>query len=75
MKKSSKETYGKDIKDKILPIGNGFLTKREVSTHETIESVLSLPMGHSNTDEDSEDSEVVEFIGTYITCALPNETK
>ena len=24
MKKSSKETYGKDIKDKMLPIGNGF---------------------------------------------------
>ena len=32
MKKASKEAYGKDIKGKMLSIGNTFLTKREVST-------------------------------------------
>ena len=31
-------------------IGNVFLTKREVSTHEAIKRVLSLPMRHSNID-------------------------
>ena len=50
MKKASKEAYGKDIKGKMLSIGNTFLTKREVSTHEAIKRVLSLPMRHSNID-------------------------
>ena len=31
-------------------IGNVFLTKREVSTHEAVKRVLSLPMRHSNID-------------------------
>ena len=44
MKKASKEAYGKDIRGKMHSIGNIFLTKREVSTHEAIERVLSLPM-------------------------------
>ena len=50
MKKASKEAYGKDIKGKMLSIGNTFLSKREVSTHEEIKRVLSLPMRHSNID-------------------------
>ena len=50
MKKASKEAYGKDIKGKMLSIGNTFVTKREVSTHEAIKRVLSLPMRHSNLD-------------------------
>ena len=50
MKKASKEVYGKDINDKILSIGNTFLTKREVFAHEAIKRVLSLPMRHSNRD-------------------------
>ena len=50
MKKTSKEAYGKDIKGKMLSIGNTFLTKRMVSTHEAIKRVLSLPMRHSNID-------------------------
>ena len=50
MNKVSKEAYGKDIKGKMLSIGNTFLTKREVSTHEVIKRVLSLPMRHSNID-------------------------
>ena len=41
VKKASKEPYGKDIKCKMFSIGNTFLTKREVSTHETIKRVLS----------------------------------
>ena len=35
---------------KLLSIGNTFLTKCKVSTHETIDRVLSLPMRHSNID-------------------------
>ena len=50
MKKASKEAYGKDIKGKMHSIGNVFLTKREVSTHEAVKRVLSLPMRHSNID-------------------------
>ena len=36
MKKASKGAYGRDIKSKMLSIGNTFLTKREVSIHESI---------------------------------------
>ena len=43
MKKASKEAYGKDIKGKMLSIGNTFLTKYEVSTHEATKRVWSLP--------------------------------
>ena len=50
IKKPSKEAYGKDIKGKMFSIGNTFLTKHEVSTHEAIKRVLSLPMRHSNID-------------------------
>ena len=50
MKKASKEAYGKDIKGKMLSIGNTFLSKHEVSTYEAIKRVLSLPMRHSNLD-------------------------
>ena len=50
MQKASKEAYGKDIKGKMCDIGNVFLTKREVSTHEAIKRVLSLPLRHSNID-------------------------
>ena len=50
MKKASKEAYGKDIRRKMHLIGNIFLTKREISTHETIKRVLCLPIKHSNVD-------------------------
>ena len=40
MKKASKETYGKDIKDEMVCIGNTYLVKREVSTHEAIKRVF-----------------------------------
>ena len=49
MKKTSKEAYGKD-KGNLLSIGNIFLTKHEVSTHEAIKRALSSPMRHSNID-------------------------
>ena len=39
MSEASEEAYGKDIKGKMLSIGNSFLTKREVSTHEAIKRV------------------------------------
>ena len=50
MKKASKEAYNKDIQGKMYAIGNVFLTKREVSTHEAIARVISLPMRSSNID-------------------------
>ena len=50
MKKASKEAYGKDSKGKMFSIGNTFLTKREVSTHDAIKRVLSLSVRHSNID-------------------------
>ena len=56
MKKAHKEATGKTIKDKLRAIGNVFLTKREVSTHEAIKRTLSLKMRTSNID--------VEFIPT-----------
>ena len=50
MKKASKEAYEKDIEGRTLSIGNTFLTKRKVSTHEAIKRVLSLPMRHTSID-------------------------
>ena len=50
IKKALKEAYRKDIKGKVLSIGNTLLTKHEVSTHEAIKRVLPLPMRHSNID-------------------------
>ena len=50
IKNPSKEAHGKDIKGKMFCIRNIFLTKCEVSTHEAIKRVLSLPMRYSNID-------------------------
>ena len=50
MKKASKEAYEKDIKGKMLSVGNTFLIKCGVSAHEAVKRVLSLPMRHSNAD-------------------------
>ena len=50
MEKASKEAYGKDITVKMLSFSNTFLTKCGVSKNEVIKRVLSLHMGHSNTD-------------------------
>ena len=49
-KKASKEAYNKDLWGEQHSIGNIFLTKHEVSTHEAIKRVMSLPMRHSNVD-------------------------
>ena len=48
MKKISKEAGNQDIRAKLRKIGNVFLTKREVSTHEAIIRLLSLTMRSSN---------------------------
>ena len=50
MRKASKESYGKDIKVKMLSIGNTFLIKHKISTSEAIERVLSLPIRYSDID-------------------------
>ncbi|XP_066930030.1 uncharacterized protein [Clytia hemisphaerica] len=50
MKKAHKEATGKAVKDKLRAIGNVFLTKREVSSHEAIKRTLSLKMRTSNID-------------------------
>ena len=49
IKKAPKEAYGKNIKRKMLFIGNTFLTKHKVFTHAAIKRVY-LPMKHSNVD-------------------------
>ena len=43
-KKASKESYGRNLWEKLSAIGNAFITKRESSTHKTIIPVLSLPL-------------------------------
>ena len=48
MKKASKESYGRNAREKLSTIGNVFVTKREVSTHEAMKPVLSLPVRTSN---------------------------
>ena len=50
MKKASKEATGEGMKGKLRKIGNVFLTKQEVSSHEAIKRVLSLSMRTSNID-------------------------
>ena len=48
MKKASKEATGENMRGKLRKIGNVFLTKRELSTHEAVIRLLSLPMRYSN---------------------------
>ena len=48
MKKASKEGNSHSVREKLRKIGNVFLTKREISTHEAIVRLLSLPMRSSN---------------------------
>ena len=48
MKKASKESYGRNAREKLSTIGNVFVTKREISTHEAMKPVLSLPVRTSN---------------------------
>lgn len=50
IRQASKQAYGKDNASKINSIDNMFLTKSEVSEHETIKRVLSFPVGPSNKD-------------------------
>ena len=50
MRKASKESAGAEMREKFKKIGNVFLTKREVSTHEAIKRTLSLHMRTSNID-------------------------
>ena len=40
------------MREKLRKVGNFFLTKREVSTHEAIKQTLSLPMRSSNVECD-----------------------
>ena len=48
MRKVCKEAANQDVRAKLRKMGNVFLTKREVSTHEAIIRLLSLPMRSSN---------------------------
>ena len=50
MKNAPKEAYNKDIRGKMHSVGNIFLTKFEVSTHEAVKGVFSLHMKNSNID-------------------------
>ena len=48
MKNGSKESYVRNVQEKMSAIGNVFTTKCETSTHEAIKRVLSLPLRTSN---------------------------
>ena len=48
MRKASKEAHDKEIQHKLFHIGQVFLKCREVSEHEAIARVLSLPLRRSN---------------------------
>ena len=50
MKKAAKESSSQGVKDQLRLIGNVFIQKREVSTHEAVAKVISLPLRHSNID-------------------------
>ena len=58
MRKASKEANGKSVRNALKDIGQIFLKSREVSEHEAVAGILSLPLRRSNTD--------VEFIQTDI---------
>ena len=48
---ASKEAYNKKVKEKLWCFSNVvFWIKWEVSLHEAIQRVLSMPMRHSNSD-------------------------
>ena len=44
MKNALKESYGRNVWEKLSAIGNVFITKCEVSRHNTIKQVLSLSL-------------------------------
>ena len=50
MKAAAKEATMSGVKEKLRAIGNQFITKREVSCHEAIMRVLSMPLRRSNND-------------------------
>lgn len=52
MKKAAKEVQGQGSMRQLNAIGNVFLTKREVSTHESVKRLLPLHMRVSNVNVD-----------------------
>ena len=48
MKKGSKESYWRNVRENLSAVGNIFITKREVSSHKAIKHVLSLLLRTSN---------------------------
>ena len=50
MRKASKEASEKGIRDALAHIGNVFIKSREVSEHEAVSRILSLPLRRSNID-------------------------
>jgi hypothetical protein len=49
MRKASKEANNKTIRDKLFSIGNTLRKGREVSHHEAIMRILSIPLRRSST--------------------------
>lgn len=58
MRKASNEASSKPIREALSDIGHIFITSREVSEHEAILEILSIPLQKSNTD--------VQFLQTDI---------
>ena len=50
MKKAAKDVNETGVGDKLRTIGNVFINKREISTHESIMRLLSMPFRRSNND-------------------------
>ena len=50
MKKAVKDVNETGVGDKLRTIGNVFINKREISTHESIMRLLSMPFRRSNND-------------------------
>ena len=48
MRQVVKESPGLNVREKLKKVGNVFLTKHEVSTHEAIKQILFLPLRSSN---------------------------
>lgn len=62
MRKASKESSRKPIREDVSHIGHVFIKSREVSEHEAISRILSLPLRRTNIDvqfvqEDSQNKE------------------
>ena len=72
-----KQLWGKVILKGMHPIGQilNFDDQREFQSRGTEHTHAPIHIVNSPKIGENEDSEVVEFIDSYVTCALPDDTK